>query len=246
VALPLAPNELHLWLARPERAGDPAVLDACLALLAPDERERHRRFVFEPRRREYAVTRALVRTVLSRYGPLSPDAWRFVRNAHGRPELDPPIGLSFNVSNSAGLVACAVARQAVGIDLEAGGRGETLLGLAETVFSPAERRALEELPPPQRADRALSLWTLKEAYLKARGAGLSLPLQELTFAVGASVTASFGPAIGDHPARWVFRLLDHAGHRLALATEGPLHLRAWEIVPCSPAPALQVAGDAGP
>ncbi len=221
---------------------DPELLDRYLALLTPEEREQHGRFVFEKRRHEFLVTRALVRTVLSGYGTVPPEAWRFVRGEHGRPSLDPPGALDFNLSNGPGLVACAVARVRVGVDLEPYERGGTIVSLASRVFSPAERKALDALPEPDRADHALSLWTLKEAYLKARGAGLSLPLQQLEFTVGgASVTAAFGPALRDRPARWSFRVCDHAGHRLAVATEGPARLQAWEVVPLSGAPDLPVA-----
>jgi 4'-phosphopantetheinyl transferase len=245
VPFALVAPDVHLWLARPERAAGPDLEDAYLALLSPEERAQHARFVFEKRRHEFLVTRTLARTVLSRYGMLRPEDWRFLRSAQGRPSLDPPGDLDFNLSNGPGLVACAVARVAVGVDLEPQERAGTILSLADRVLSAAERRALSALPEAQRPDRALSLWTLKEAYLKARGAGLSLPLQELEFTIeGPSVSAAFGPALADRPERWSFRLLDHAGHRLALVTEGPARLHAWEVVPLSGAPDLPVpAGD---
>jgi 4'-phosphopantetheinyl transferase len=174
-----------------------------------------------------------VRTVLSRYGTSRPADWRFTRNAHGRPELDPPGHLRFNLSNSPGLVGCAVALHEVGLDLEPHARAEAILRLAGRVFSDEERRALAALPESARAGRALSLWTLKEAYLKARGTGISLPLQEITFAPAAPtpIAMTLGPSLGDDPARWHFRLLDHAGHRVALATGAALRLRARETIP---------------
>jgi 4'-phosphopantetheinyl transferase len=243
VGPPLAPTEVHLWLARPDRATDPALLSAYLALLSPDERSQHQRFAFAPRRHEHLVTRALVRTVLSRYGTLPPAAWRFARNPHGRPELDPPCGLLFNLSNAPGLVGCAVARGPVGVDLEPHHRGDTILELAARVLSAAERLALEGLPAALRPDRALSLWTLKEAYLKARGTGLTLPLQELEFNIAGpgAVTATFGPALGDRPERWAFGLLDHAGHRLAVGAARPARLSVYEVVPLSAGAEVPVA-----
>jgi len=246
VALSLQPTDVHLWLARPDRATAPGALSAYLALLAPDERDQHRRFAFAPRRHEYLVTRALVRTVLSRYGPLPPAGWRFSRGPHGRPELDPPCDLTFNLSNAPGLVACAVARGAVGVDVEPADRGEAILALADAVLSEAERRALEALPEARRPGRALALWTLKEAYLKAIGAGLALPPKQVGFAIDArgGLTATFGPALRDRPERWAFRLLDHAGHRVAVAAEGPVRLRAFEAVPLSPEAEVPVAVEA--
>jgi 4'-phosphopantetheinyl transferase len=233
--LPLAHDEVHLWLVRPDRAAGRDVQDAYRALLSPDERERYGRFAFESRRHEFLVTRGLVRTVLSRYGPLPPEGWRFSRNAHGRPEIAPHHGLHFNLSNAPGLVACAVGRREVGVDVESHARGSAILELTRWVFTDAEWRALTELPQERRAGRALEIWTLKEAYLKARGIGLASPLQGIEFAIGEStaISVSFAAALGDHPARWSFRLLNHSGHRIAVATAGPIRLRAWEVVPRS-------------
>jgi 4'-phosphopantetheinyl transferase len=226
-------GEVHLWLARPDRVRAPALVQACLDLLSPEERARLAGLRLEARRHEYLVTRALVRTILSRYGASRPADWRFTQNAHGRPELDPPGRLRFNLSNSPGLVGCAVALHEVGLDLEPHPRAVRILRLAARVFSAEERRALADLPEAARAGRALALWTLKEAYLKARGTGISLPLQELTFSPASPVeiALALGTSIQDDPARWHFRLLEHGGHGVAVAVDAPVLLRAWETVP---------------
>jgi len=226
-------GDVHLWLTRPDRCSDPGLLEAYRDLLSPAERARLEAIRLEPRRREHLLTRALVRTVLSRYGPASPAEWRFAQGPHGRPELDPPAAIQFNLSNSPGLVGCAVSRGAVGLDLEPMARAGQVLRLAGRVFSSGERRALDALTEGARADRALSLWTLKEAYLKARGLGISVPLGEITLSldVPPGIDLALGPALGDDPDRWHLSLLDHAGHRLALCADAPLRLAAWETTP---------------
>jgi len=227
---------IHLWLTRPDRADDPALLKAYRDLLSPTERDRLDAIRLEPRRREYLLTRALVRTVMSRYGPVPPSQWRFAQGPHGRPELDPPAGLHFNLSNSPGLVGCAVSRGAVGLDLEPMTRAGQILRLAARVLSSEERRALDALPAEARADRALSLWTLKEAYLKARGLGISVPLGDISFSLDAPsrVGLALRPSLADDPSRWRLALRDHAGHRLALCADTPLQIAAWETTPLLP------------
>jgi len=107
------------------------------------------------------------------------------------------------------------------VDVESLARAEEIVPLAARVFSAAERAQLDALPAAERPDRALSLWTLKEAYIKARGMGLSLPLQEISFLFDGSDAMRFEvePGVDDDPCRWRFCRFDHAGHRIAVAVE---------------------------
>jgi 4'-phosphopantetheinyl transferase len=233
--LRLDPGEVHLWVALPARCRDPELLARYASLLSPDETARWMSHRFERHRLEYLVTRALVRSALSRYGPMQPAEWRFARNAFGRPELDPRFALRFSLANSPTLVACAVSRDEVGLDVEPLTRGADVLRVAVSVLSPGERGALETLPAAARADRALTLWTLKEAYVKARGKGLSMPVDTLTFTIeDGRVSLEAGPELGDGRA-WHFRIVERAGHRISVAAERggsrePL-LRIAETVP---------------
>lgn len=227
------PEPLELWCAYPDDLLDASVAAACAALLTPDEKSRCERLRFEPGRREFLASRALVRTALSRHHPTPPEAWRFRANSHGKPETDPACGLSFNLSNAPGLVVCLIACGAqVGIDAEPYARAAEILPLAPDVFSPGEQAQLHALPAEARPDRALSLWTLKEAYIKARGLGLSLPLARFSFLFGGvpGIHLEIDPALGDTPGRWRFRLLDYAGHRIALMAALPAApaLQLWE------------------
>jgi 4'-phosphopantetheinyl transferase len=234
-----APVVVDVWIAHPPRLVAPDLVDRYEALLAPDEAARRRAYVREVNRQEFLVTRALVRTTLSRYRPTEPAAWRFGKNAYGRPHVEPPCGLSFNLSNSIDLVACAVVEgRELGVDVEPIARADDVLEVAETVFSPRELRELRALPDlDRRRARGLDLWTLKESYIKARGMGLSLPLDRFSFAFDdpAEVRIRIEPDLGDRDDRWRFRQLDVAGHRLSLAVEaGPdasVEVRVHDVTP---------------
>ena len=168
-----------MWTARPPDVSD-AVLARCLALLPGEERDHVARFKFERNRREAIVTRALVRLSLARYVGRPAVSFRYRFGPFGRPDVDPPCGVVVNATNHPALVACAVSRiSETGIDVEPTSRGDEILTVATTVFSPSELSALDELAPVARRDRAVTLWTCKEAYIKARGLGLSAPLQEI-------------------------------------------------------------------
>jgi 4'-phosphopantetheinyl transferase len=172
---PMWPS-VDLWVLRTADVSGAALLDACAALLGKEEHERRSRFVFEKHRHEYLATRVLCRVVLGGYLGLPAGGLRFRANEHGRPELDPPGDLSFNLTNCLALVACVVCRGAiVGVDAEPLERADTILDVAESVFTDRERSALASVALVERRVRAVRLWTAKEAYMKARGLGMSLP-----------------------------------------------------------------------
>jgi 4'-phosphopantetheinyl transferase len=230
----LGDGDVYVWLlVAPEEAPD-ARARRCEALLDAGERARLGRFRAAADARRYLFAHALARTTLSRYAPATPpEAWRFRVNAHGRPEIDwppetpevaaaPP--LRFNISHTAGLVACAVTRRRdVGVDVEhvhpPRWNEESCLEVAATSFAPAERAGLEAAPLEARRGRFFSIWTLKEAYIKARGLGLALPLARFAFDVDAPEPAiRFEAGFDDDPRSWHFaRLTPTPTHALALA-----------------------------
>jgi 4'-phosphopantetheinyl transferase len=180
-------RELAVWSARVDGIGR-AGLEALARSLSADEHATLARLPTEALRREYLVTRGLCRRALSETVPaVDPAAWRFERDAAGKPHVvGPRPGPPFNLSNSDGLVGCIVGAAPVGIDLEPVGRGDALLRIAAEIFSPAERDRLAALPLELRRAAAVELWTLKEAYLKARGSGLAVRLRTLELAPGAA------------------------------------------------------------
>jgi 4'-phosphopantetheinyl transferase len=220
----LASAEIDVWILEVPEEG-PTILDERrAALLSPDERARLRRFHREPDRRLYLFAHALVRTTLSLYAPdLPPAQWRFVSNAHGRPEIAPGLvdqPLRFNLSHTRGLVACAVALERdVGVDVEHLEPPNLDLGLAASHFAPAEAQALATRPAAAQRARFFALWTLKEAYIKARGLGLAMPLDQFAFDLdGSEIGVRFSPEANDDEHAWHFaRLAPTPRHALALA-----------------------------
>ena len=244
--IPRSSSALQLWLAYPGDLAEPAIEEACASLLDDAERACAARFRFDRHRREYLATHALTRVALSHAHPLPPHAWSFSVNQYGKPSPIPECGLRINQSNSVELAVCLISLPAahsgisapdagVGVDVESFARAEEIVLLAARVFSAPERAQLEALPAAARPDRALSLWTLKEAYIKARGMGLSLPLQQISFLFDGpkadrpdAIHFEVAPGVDDDPARWRFCRFDHAEHRIALAVEaaaaGPLEI----------------------
>lgn len=233
---------VDLWCFRYDDAREPALLAAYAALMTPDEEARHRRYVFAKDQLQFLATRALVRTVLSEYAPVPAADWRFVEEAGGRPrvlspEVAPP--LFFNLSNTAGMVVCAVsaAHRELGVDVEFLGRPGETVSVAGAYFSPFEARALHELPLAAQRQRFFWYWTLKESYIKAKGLGLAIPLERFSFLLdeGPAIGVRFDRSLGDDPGEWRFSAV-HAerNHLVAVGvkTDGaPLRLRAVEYVP---------------
>lgn len=210
--LSLPAGEAHLWYVFANEVRDPGLLAAYHRLMCPEEAASQRRFVFEKGRHEYLLTRALVRTVLSRYADVDPAAWTFVRNRWGRPAISGPAGaprLRFNLSNTDGLIACLVSSACeVGVDVEFLERRGQTVEIADRFFSPFEVDALHRQAPGEQRTRFFQYWTLKESYIKARGMGLAIPLDQFSFHLdeGPTIQISFGDALDDDPQSWQFEL----------------------------------------
>jgi 4'-phosphopantetheinyl transferase len=212
------------------------------ALLGPGERARQARFRFVRDQRRYLVTRALVRTALSRYAAVRPEEWTFSAGAHGRPQITGPLpvpALEFNISHSADLVMLGVTSgRTLGIDAESfEARDADIAGL-DRYFAPEESAALLALAPAERRRRFFELWTLKESYIKARGMGLAIALDafrfELTGARG--LTLYMRPQLGDSPQHWRLWQLDpRPGYLAAVCAargeEVPPRIIVREVVP---------------
>jgi len=231
----------HLWFAYPDDLLNEGAAQACFRLLSEDERARWQAFRFEKHRREYLATHALVRNALSNYRPIAPDSWCFQLNAYGKPAIEPDCGLRFNVSNSLGLVVCLVAEGAqVGVDVESRERAGSIAEVGPRMFSEIELAQLESLQEDRRPGRCLRLWTLKEAYIKARGMGLALPLNKFSFVFEGDdqIRMEIDPGLGDRPDNWRFCVVEFAGHCIAAMVEGMSkpELQFWESRPPFVAP----------
>lgn len=209
--LALADDEIHLWLADYEEANHASLHRRYRALLTDEERQQEGRFHFANDRRRYLTTRALIRTVLSRYAPVAPQDWEFTRNRYGRPAIvgsdAPRWRLKFNVSHTHSLIVLGIARgRAVGVDVEDFAARHVSLDLADRYFAPQEAAALATVPAAQQQYRFFEYWTFKEAYIKARGMGLSLPLDKFSFHYrdDCSVEMTIAAEMADSPANWEF------------------------------------------
>lgn len=210
-SLTIDPAEIHLWLAYYDEIAEEGLHAAYRELMSREEREQEPRFFFARDRRRYLVTRALVRTVLSRYADVDPAAWVFDTNAYGRPEAvnaaAKDLGLTFNISHTHSLIVLGVTRsRALGVDVENFRAREVSIDLAHHYFAPREVAALNTVPEHEQQYRFFEYWTFKESYIKARGMGLSLPLDKFSFhyADDRAVELAIDRELADDAARWQF------------------------------------------
>jgi 4'-phosphopantetheinyl transferase len=203
---PLGADAVHLWRVRLD---PPVVGDDAWGLLSDAERGRALRLLQEHHRRRFVAAHAALRRILAGYTARPARALRFTVGPHGKPSLAESATsrgkLEFNLSHSADLGVIAVARERpVGVDLERWKREMNHLELAERFFSPAERASLRALAerPDDLVHGFFAAWSRKEAYLKARGEGVTRGLHHFD--------VSLAP---DEPARLVADRLDSAVDR---------------------------------
>jgi 4'-phosphopantetheinyl transferase len=213
--------EVHVWCAR---------LDGTeyRGILSPDELARAARYRFDRDRLRFIWFRGLLRTILGRQLERPPESIRFALAPGGKPYV-PDSWLRFNVSDSQeyALIAVACDRE-LGVDIEFIRPDVARSGIAERFFSPGECAALHALAPPERVGAFFNCWTRKEAYLKARGCGLALPLARFEVSVAPHQPPALlrAPEGAEEVARWKIQDLDvPPGFAAALAAEG----HDWEI-----------------
>lgn len=232
--LTLGPREVHVWRVDLDRhqARQPMLWET----LSPDERLRAQRFRFQEHETRFVVGRGLLRTLLGRYLRASPERLQFRYTSHGKPELAPCTGgnLSFNLSHTGGVALVAVTLDRhIGVDVErVPPQGWDYQEIASRFFSPGEVARINALPSHARLYGFFTCWTLKEAYLKAVGVGLSMPLNQFEVVFGHGEQATLSPASGaaeDLPL-WSLRRLDPgAGLVGAVCAEGQdWHSRFWQ------------------
>ncbi len=165
------------------------------ALLDDSEKARAARFSFEADRRAYVAAHALLRVSLSKQAHVAPADWRFETTPHGKPFLaSPPRDLRFSLSHTRGMAAVAIALSLdVGVDVEGSSGARDALGVAERFFAPREAALIcAEADAVARNEIFLSIWTLKEAIVKADGRGLACSLD--SFVVSLSPLRVMGVA----------------------------------------------------
>lgn len=179
----LRAGEVHVWAV--PLHGDPERLGA---VLSAAERQRLQRFHFADHRRRYQIGHGALRTILAGYLRVEPAAIEFRQGPRGKPYLA-GAGPFFNLSHSGKLALIGVATSELGLDVEKVRHLESLTEIARKHFSPSEFEALDALQGEQRELAFYRCWTRKEAYIKALGEGLSMPLD--TFDVSLCETPQF-------------------------------------------------------
>ena len=224
-------DEVHVWHLLADELADPAVQTAAVALLSREEQARLGCIRHERDRVLFLLSRGLMRSVLASYLTCSATDLQFTSNAFGKPILHART-LHFNLTHSRGAVALAVSgAHEVGVDVEERQRRVDYLGLAQRYFAPDEARHLESISEDERADVFFAIWTLKEAYVKGIGRGLTFPLDAFCFDLDVGRLLAFRP-LADFVARnWHFHQFDlgkrHCG---ALAVQGgnvTIQMREW-------------------
>ncbi|WP_158592172.1 4'-phosphopantetheinyl transferase family protein [Noviherbaspirillum sedimenti] len=223
-------QEVHVWLARPEPWPLAQLERSYLALLSKEERQRCLRFHFERDRKHYLAAHAMLRLCLARHLDCTPQQVSLAPGLNGKPEIaldSAQPSLRFNLSHTRGMVACAVTRAgACGIDVEGIRTMPDINGIAQTVFSSSEIDYLDSHDAATRPLAFFTQWTLKEAYIKATGLGMSAPLRQI--AVDARTLRVRDDSRPEQDAGdWLFDSWQAGpGHALALACDGADMLRS--------------------
>jgi 4'-phosphopantetheinyl transferase len=192
-----------------------------MAWLTAVERERHARYRRDLDRQMFLLGRVMARAIVGDALGMAPTAWPWREGVRGRPEIDlAGCPMSFNIAHSGGLVACAFSWSGeVGVDIEDRRRPRLDPDMVTRYCSPAEAADILTREGDGWRDRFLQYWTLKEAYLKARGLGIALHLADLNFSL-RDEPVRFDPvgSLAGTDNRWAFELISlHADHYLAVA-----------------------------
>ncbi|SPD72742.1 conserved hypothetical protein [uncultured Desulfobacterium sp.] len=207
----LEKNNVHVW--RMSLDIDLKRLESFMRILADDERARAQRIRIENVKSHYVAARGFLRTILSAYTSRPPEDLEFQYNQYGKPSLSGSDlkGISFNMSHSHGSALYGIALERnLGVDIEKVRENMPHIKIAERFFSSKEYEALLTLPPHQQIPAFFNCWTRKEAYLKARGEGISSSLSNFS----VSFLPGEPPALLDHPlglqetSGWTFMNID--------------------------------------
>jgi 4'-phosphopantetheinyl transferase len=232
--LRLADHEVHVWRAQLELPS--AQVQRLRGILTDDELHRADRFSFEIDRQRFIAARGILRSILSRYIPIDPGRLRFNYNQYGKPFLAPGFSsypLNFNLSHSESVVLYAITRNMeIGVDLEHVRSDVEYEEIAKHFFSVNEVSILCAIPTEKKPKAFYNCWTRKEAYIKAHGEGLSLPLDSFDVSVASREPPMLSITKAEPQDRSLWAFLDlnpGLGYIGALAVKGiGCRFRYWE------------------
>ena len=230
---------ISLIVTRCEQVSDD-LLGRYFDLLSDEERQRNQRYHFAQDRRRDLIARALLRSQLAERLSTEPQSLIFTRGKHGKPALvssDPSASyLQFNLSHAGDWIVLALAGKPVGVDIEYTPRDNDVMAIADRYFFGNEINQLKSFNEDEQRQRFFDYWTLKEAYMKARGEGISLGLNNFGFSVvdSQNISIEMKPCLNDSPLDWQFLLgTPDPDYRLALAINSDVKpsLHCYECIP---------------
>jgi len=231
--LSLPRNEIHIWCASLDVPSSTA--RSLLKLLSPDEVDRADSFYFEPERSRFIIRRGCLRMILSRYLGVLPEGLCYLYNSFGKPSLNTKTaqnGIYFNVSHSNELALFAFSMQKeIGVDIEYIRSDIEIDQIAQTLFSSPEKHSLDSLTDRDKLEGFYNCWTRKEAFIKAIGMGLSIPLDQFDVSLvpgEAPFLLALRSELTDIEKWTILDLQPAPGYVGALAIEkGDWNLKSW-------------------
>ncbi|WP_413702142.1 4'-phosphopantetheinyl transferase family protein [Psychromonas sp. KJ10-10] len=175
--LDLAENEIHVWMINPQQI---KASEEIYALLNSEEQNKVARYRLDKAKHTALITRAFIRLLLSQYTAVKPQQWQFSVSKLGKPEIsNSPLPLRFNLSHNNELIICALTlSKDIGCDIENLGRKINIEAITKRFFSPSEYQLIKANP-----SQFFQYWTLKEAFVKATGLGISQGLDTFSFEI---------------------------------------------------------------
>jgi 4'-phosphopantetheinyl transferase len=232
-SIELDEGEAHVWRASLDQ--DARMIANLTALLSPDECQRASRYHRIIDRVRFIVGRGVLRKIISAYLALAPTDLQFTYNEYGKPAVSNDqnnCALNFNLSHSANLALYAVTRgRRIGVDIEYIREDFATLTIAERFFSSEEVKALKSLPADLRTRGFFNCWSRKESFIKAKGMGVSYPLDRFTVSLAPDDPPALLKVDDDEQEakRWtMYELKSGTGYAAALiTTEPPVTLKQW-------------------
>lgn len=228
-------GEVHVWRIGLECEGVGAA--ALEAALSADERAKAERFYFPGLKKRWTITRGALRYILAIYTRSDPRSLEFCVGSYGKPTLARrACDVSFNLSHTNNIVLLAVTKSSrVGVDAEEVCSGIEVEEISRRFFSPEEADEILTLSPEARLLAFFATWTRKEAFVKALGRGLSVPLNSFRVTVRSDDPAQLISVDWNEPSRWGLLDLGNPKMAAALAVEGTIApvVRHFKFTPTS-------------